>query len=63
MIPPVNSARDLKRIPKELPILTPKIEQKKVIQPIKITAGRIVTFKNAKVIPTARASIDRKSVV
>ena len=56
-MPPASSAFDLYRKPNMLPILTPIVAIKKVVQPMRETAGRIFTLKNAKVMPTAKASI------
>ena len=38
-------------------ILIPATEKAKVVQPIIAIAGRIFTLRNAKVMPTARASM------
>ena len=57
IIPPISSAFDLNLSPNILPIFTPHIDIINVIIPIKATAGIIFTFRNAKVIPTAKASI------
>ena len=57
MIPPASSAFDLYLEPKILPTFTPAAERMKVIIPIKLAARMIFTSRNAKVIPTARASI------
>ena len=48
-MPPQNSDFERYLDPNILPILTPIAEQTKVTQPIKLTAGTICTFKNAKV--------------
>ena len=55
--PPANSALDLYFIPNTLPAFTPIADRTNVVQPIKVTAHTIFTWRNAKVTPTARASI------
>lgn len=57
MIPPASSAFDLYLVPNMFPIFTPAAAMINVITPINETAGIICTFKKAKVMPTARASI------
>ena len=52
--PPSNSALDLNLSPNTFPIFTPDIDITSVIIPIKVTAGIMLTFKNSKVIPTAK---------
>lgn len=41
----------------KVPITTPAREITKVVQPMTVTAGRMSTFKNANVTPTANASM------
>ena len=55
--PPASSAFDLYFVPNIFPIFTPAAERVNVVTPIKDTAAIRCTFRNAKVIPTARASI------
>ncbi len=57
MMPPANSAFDLNLQPKMPPILMPAAEKAKVVMPMRAADKKIFTFKKAKVIPTARASI------
>ena len=57
IIPPTNSAFLSYLSPNLFPILVPTIDKIKVIIPIKLTANTKLTFKNAKVIPTASAYI------
>lgn len=57
MIPPVSSAFDLYFAPNTFPTLTPAMDKQKVVMPIMEAAMVIFTFRNAKVIPTARASM------
>ena len=55
--PPVNSAFDLYRLPKTLPILIPSADRIKVVMPITATDIHRSTCKNAKDTPTAKASM------
>ena len=55
--PPKSSAPERYLAPNTLPILTPAAEKRKVIKPIKATAGQMFTRRKAKVTPTARASM------
>ena len=55
--PPAISAQHWRRAPKKVPITTPAREITKVVQPMTVTAGRMSTFKNANVTPTANASM------
>ena len=48
MIPPSSSALLLYFVPKMLPIFTPRAESRKVITPMKLTAGRMRTSRKAK---------------
>ena len=57
MIPPASSALDLYLEPKIFPTFTPAAERMKVVTPIKPAARMMFTSRNAKVIPTASASI------
>ena len=57
MIPPTNSAYPLNISPTLFPTNTPTTHTKNVIIHIIEAAGIILTFKNAKLIPTAKASI------
>ena len=57
MMPPVTSARFLYRTPKKLPTATPAREMQNVVQPISVIAGTMETSRNAKVTPTAKASM------
>jgi hypothetical protein len=47
----------LKRKPKTFPILTPAIENRPVVRPIRRTDIQISTFRKANDTPMARASI------
>ena len=57
MAPPASSALDLYLQPKAFPTFTPTMDRVNVTAPIKDTAGTMSTFRNAKVTPTARASM------
>ena len=52
-----SSAFALYLVPNMFPIFTPAAAMINVITPINETAGIICTFKKAKVMPTAKASI------
>ena len=55
--PPKNSAFDLYFTPNTLPTFMPAAEIINVVQPIIAIASQILTWRNAKVMPIARASI------
>ena len=57
IIPPASSALSLYLLPKIFPTKTPMAEIVNVVAPMIAMAGIISTFKNAKVIPTASASM------
>ena len=53
----MSSARDLPRSPTRPPAFTPTPDSTRVVRPMRVTAGRIFTFRKAKVMPTVRASM------
>ena len=57
IIPPIISALFSYLIPNWFPIFTPITDNIKVTNPIKIAANTMLVCRNAKVIPTANASI------
>lgn len=56
-MPPHRVAFEWYLAPNKLPIFVPIAEKAKVTAPIKVTAGRIETLINAKLTPTANASM------
>ena len=53
----LSTQKDQDHTAGDLPITTPAREITKVVQPMTVTAGRMSTFKNANVTPTANASM------
>lgn len=57
IIPPIISAFFPNLFPVFLPIKTPVMATKKVVNPIIMTAANILTLINAKLMPTTNASM------